>query len=93
MRAMANSAYRTRVGRPKKYEGLWSAMNKRVYILGTTLEQLRRIKEDNDFPSDDEAVQYLLQRQSMLLRPASASCSLSLFIAHTLDCKDHMIPQ
>ena len=53
---MANSAYRTTVGRPEKYEGLWSAMNKRLYILGTTLEQLRRIKEDNDFPSDDEAV-------------------------------------
>ena len=51
---MANSAYRTRVGRPKKYEGLWSAMNKSVYILVTTLEQLRRIKENNDFPSDDE---------------------------------------
>ena len=37
-------------------------MNKAVYTLGTTLEQLRRIKEDNYFPSDDEAVQYLLQR-------------------------------
>ena len=42
-------------------------MNKRVYILGTTLEQLRQIKEDNDFPSDDEAVQYLLQRHERLL--------------------------
>ena len=45
---MANSAYRTRVEKPKKYKGLWSAMNKRVYILGTTLEQLRQIKEDNN---------------------------------------------
>ena len=64
---MANLACRTRVGRPKKYEGLWSTVNKRGYILGTTLEQLRRIKDDNDFPSDDEAVQYLLQRHERLL--------------------------
>ena len=53
---MTNSAFRTRVGMPKKYEGLWTTMNKRVYILGTTLEQLRQIKEDNDFPSDNETV-------------------------------------
>ena len=37
-----------------------------MYILGTTLEQLRRIKEDNDFPSDDEVVQYLLQHHEWL---------------------------
>ena len=64
---MANSAYRTRVRRPKKYEGLWSTMNKRVYILGITLKQLRRIKEGKYFPSDDEAVQYLLQHHKRLL--------------------------
>ena len=34
---MVNSAYRISVGRPNKYEGLWSTMNERVYILGTTV--------------------------------------------------------
>ena len=67
MRAMANLAFRTRMGMAKKYEGLWTTMNKRVYILRTTLEQLRQIKEDNDFPSDNETVQYLLQRHERLL--------------------------
>ena len=42
-------------------------MNKRVYILGIILKQLRQIKEDSDFPSDDEALQYLLQRHKWLL--------------------------
>ena len=27
---VAKLAYKTRVGRPKKYEDLWSAMNKRM---------------------------------------------------------------
>ena len=58
---VANSAYRTKVGRPNKYEDPWSAMNKRVYVLGTTLEKLRRVKEENGFSSDDEVLQYLLQ--------------------------------
>ena len=37
---VAKSAYKTIVGRPKKYEDLWSTMDKWVYILGTTLEKL-----------------------------------------------------
>ena len=40
---VANSVYKTRVGRLKKYEDPWSAMNKRMYILATTLEKLRRV--------------------------------------------------
>ena len=39
-----NTTYKTRVGAPKKYEDLWSAMDKKVYILGTTLKKLRRVK-------------------------------------------------
>ena len=65
---VANSAYRTKVGRPKKYEDPWSTMNKRVYVLGTMLEKLRRVKEESGFSSDDEALQYLLQRHVQLLR-------------------------
>ena len=65
---VVNSAYRTKVGRPKKYEDPWSAMNKRVYILGTTLEMLRRVQEESGFSSDNEALQYLLQRHVQLLR-------------------------
>ena len=41
---MAKSAYKTRVGSPKKYKDSWSAMDRRVYIPGTTLEKLRRVK-------------------------------------------------
>ena len=40
---VVNSVYKTRVGRPKKYKDPWSAMNKRMYILATTLEKLRRV--------------------------------------------------
>ena len=64
---VANLAYRTRVGRPKKYEYPWSAMNKRAYVLETTLEKLRRVKEENGFSSDDEVLQYLLQHHVQLL--------------------------
>ena len=39
---VANSAYKIRVGRPKKYKDPWSTMNKRGYILGMMLEKLRR---------------------------------------------------
>ena len=70
---VANSAYRTRVGRPKKYEDPWSAMNKRVYVLGTTLEKFRRVKEEkNGFSNDDEVLQYLLQRHVQLLSTEQA---------------------
>ena len=55
------------MGRPKKYEDPWSAMNKRAYVLGTMLEKLRRVKEENGFSSCDEVLQYLLQRHVRLL--------------------------
>ena len=40
---VAKSAYKTIVGRPKKYEDSWRAMD-RVCILETTLENLRQVK-------------------------------------------------
>ena len=65
--SLANSAYKTRVGRPKKYEDPWQAMNKRVYILGTMQEKLRRVKAENSFSSYNEVLQYLLQHHVQLL--------------------------
>ena len=40
---IAKSAYvyKTKLGRPKKYEDSWRTMNKRVYILQTMLVKLR----------------------------------------------------
>jgi len=60
------TVYRTRVGRPNKFEEPWITVNKRIYILTTTLEELREIKEAGQLASDDEAVQYLLQRHKKL---------------------------
>ena len=39
-----NSAFRQRIGRLKKYDHLWNTINKRVYVLGSTLDKLECIK-------------------------------------------------
>ena len=65
---VAKSAYKIIVERPKKHKDSWSAMDKRVYILGTTLENFRQVKR-------------VFQVLSMsLVCPGSALCSFSLFM-------------
>ena len=45
-----NSADRLRVGRPKKCKDSWSALNKRVYILGLHWKGLGELKKVKVFP-------------------------------------------
>ena len=55
------SAYRSSVGRPKKFSQLWNADMKRIYITEGTPQDFRCLKKAKGMDSDDAVLHYLLE--------------------------------
>lgn len=63
--AMATSAYRTSVGRPKRFSQSWNSVMKRIYVTEEVLLEFRDLKNSGGFASDDLTLRYLLSHHRL----------------------------
>jgi len=72
------SAYRTTVGRPKRFSQRWASVMKRIYVSEGTLLELREFKKSSDFTSDESAIQYLLNQHKFRTKECTDSPSVDV---------------
>ena len=60
-KAPVASAYRSSVGRPKKFCQPWNVVMKRIYITEGRLQDFRCLKKAKGIASDDATLHYLLE--------------------------------
>ena len=56
--ATATSAYKTYIGRPKRFSQSWSSVMKRIYVTKKVLLELFDMKNFGSFASDDSTLRY-----------------------------------
>ena len=75
------SAYRSSVGRPKKFSQQWNIVMKRIYITEGKLQDFRCLKKAKGLASNDTTLHYLLesyQLDSSNVLPSNLVPTLSL---------------